>query len=273
MLASQPRAVASRVRADASVSFLSAMGPGRTPRGLLLALLTASAGALTSLRTYALGGRPASNLAPRRRRAPKTVPRAAGLTVGAEAYSQLLEHFPLATKVCTNSVVALAGDWIGQARDPEIAEYSPTRGARFALKGVVGGFFWVSYFDAVDALTACASGVPRVLEQMAVEQFLWCPVYYTLYDIPAASLLNGNSLDRVPGIVKEKLGGMLVSNAKLWTPANLLVYSTPLEFRLAAANVFDLAWSIIASDIAASCQDDEECDPLARDAPEVARSR
>ena len=213
----------------------------------------------------------AANPARRRASASRVAPSASALTVGADAYTALLEHYPLATKVCTNAAVALAGDYVSQCRDETLDAYSPLRGARYAAKGVVGGFLWVHYFDAVDAWTAGVSGFPRVLDQMFVEQFLWCPIYFAFYDLPTASLFNGVAPENIPGIVRAKLLGMLASNAKLWTPANFIVYSVPLEYRLAASNVFDLAWNTISSEIAASCEDEEACDVV--DAPAVARSR
>lgn len=226
-----------------------------------LALLLPGATALLAPRSHAKYA-PVGNRSLRRG--------ASALTVGADAYTTLLDAYPLATKVCTNAAVALAGDYVSQCRDETSDAYSPLRGARYAAKGVVGGFLWVHYFDAVDAWTAGVSGFPRVLDQMFVEQFLWCPIYFAFYDLPTASLLNGVAPENIPGIVRAKLLGMLASNAKLWTPANFIVYSVPLEYRLAASNVFDLAWNTISSEIAASC-DEEACDVV--DAPAVARSR
>ena len=227
-----------------------------------LALLLTRAAALLAPRSQGAKYAPIGNRALQRE--------ASALTAGADAYTALLDAYPLATKVCTNAAVALAGDYVSQCRDETLDAYSPLRGARYAAKGVVGGFLWVHYFDAVDAWTAGVSGFPRVLDQMFVEQFLWCPIYFAFYDLPTASLFNGVAPENIPGIVRAKLLGMLASNAKLWTPANFIVYSVPLEYRLAASNVFDLAWNTISSEIAASC-DEEACDVV--DAPAVARSR
>ena len=93
--------------------------------------------------------------------------------------------------------------------------------------------------------------------QMALEQFFWVPLYVAFYDLPFASRLNGVPARRVPNVVRDSYVSTLVASAKLWTPANLLVYSTPVEYRLLVSNIFDLAWNTVNSDIAASCS--EEC--------------
>ena len=51
--------------------------------------------------------------------------------------------------------------------------------------------------------------------------------------------------------MRERLGELLVANAKLWTPANLLVYNAPLEYRVLTSNVFDVAWAAICSSFVA----------------------
>jgi hypothetical protein len=46
----------------------------------------------------------------------------------------------------------------------------------------------------------------------------------------------------------------LIDNTKVWTPANLLIYNAPLEFHAALANLVDIFWQSIVSDMAASCR-------------------
>ena len=118
---------------------------------------------------------------------------------------------------------------------------------------------WAFYFDFADAFAVNSVDGPaaRVALQMALEQFFWVPLYVAFYDLPFASRLNGVPARRVPNVVRDSYVSTLVASAKLWTPANLLVYSTPVEYRLLVSNVFDLAWNTVNSDIAASCT--EEC--------------
>lgn len=205
---------------------------------------------------------PLTSLAPLpRRHSMRTVPSASTLTAFANAYEQLLFTHPLATKSVTNAVVAAIGDGIAQSRDPEIDAYDPVRGLKYAFKGVIGGAMWVEYFDWADASTSgLDDGLARVFAQMSLEQFCFSPFYFAFYDLPMASLLNGVPARDVPAVVRDKWQSTVLSSAKLWTPANLLVYSAPLEYRLAVSNIFDLAWNTVSSDIAAGCAVDEfEC--------------
>mmetsp|Transcript_22998 Transcript_22998/g.59837 ORF Transcript_22998/g.59837 Transcript_22998/m.59837 type:complete len:389 (+) Transcript_22998:844-2010(+) len=171
------------------------------------------------------------------------------------AYAGLIDAHPLATKSVTNAVVGVTGDAIAQRGQV----YDRQRAARYALKGLGGGLLWAFYFDVADAFAVNSVDGPaaRVALQMALEQFFWVPLYVAFYDLPFASRLNGVPARRVPNVVRDSYVSTLVSSAKLWTPANLLVYSTPVEYRLLVSNIFDLAWNTVNSDISASCS--EEC--------------
>ena len=171
------------------------------------------------------------------------------------AYASLIDAHPLATKSVTNALVGVTGDAIAQRGQA----YDRQRAARYALKGLGGGLLWAFYFDFADAFAVNSVDGPaaRVALQMALEQFFWVPLYVAFYDLPFASRLNGVPARRVPNVVRDSYVSTLVASAKLWTPANLLVYSTPVEYRLLVSNIFDLAWNTVNSDISASCS--EEC--------------
>jgi hypothetical protein len=171
------------------------------------------------------------------------------------AYAGLIDAHPLATKSVTNALVGVTGDAIAQRGQA----YDRQRAARYALKGLGGGLLWAFYFDFADAFAVNSVDGPaaRVALQMALEQFFWVPLYVAFYDLPFASRLNGVPARRVPNVVRDSYVSTLVASAKLWTPANLLVYSTPVEYRLLVSNIFDLAWNTVNSDISASCS--EEC--------------
>jgi len=65
----------------------------------------------------------------------------------------------------------------------------------------------------------------------------------------------------VPKEVKSKLGYMLVENAKVWTLANMVIYNAPVQFRVVLANIGDIFWQSIVSDVAADCGTKQgECD-------------
>ena len=171
------------------------------------------------------------------------------------AYASLIDAHPLATKSVTNALVGVTGDAIAQRGQV----YDKQRAARYALKGLGGGLLWAFYFDFADAFAVNSVDGPaaRVALQMALEQFFWVPLYVAFYDLPFASRLNGVPARRVPNVVRDSYVSTLVASAKLWTPANLLVYSTPVEYRLLVSNIFDLAWNTVNADISASCS--EEC--------------
>ena len=166
-----------------------------------------------------------------------------------------LDAHPLATKSVTNALVGVTGD--STAQRGQVCDRQ--RAARYALKGLGGGLLWAFYFDFADAFAINAVDGPaaRVALQMALEQFFWVPLYVAFYDLPFASRLNGVPARRVPNVVRDSYVSTLVASAKLWTPANLLVYSTPVRVPPLVSNVFDLAWNTVNSDIAASCT--EEC--------------
>ena len=179
-----------------------------------------------------------------------------------DAYLGCLEVAPLATKVVTSGAIAGLGDCISQlqASGARTRQVDAARCGRFALTGLGNGFLWSHYFDVADSLTAGLEGAPRVAISMAIEQFLWCPIVYSLYLIPTSILLNGGALSEVAAEVRQKLPALLVDNAKVWSPANVLIYNVPLQYRAVTSNGFDLIWATVCARMAASCAiDDEEC--------------
>merc|ERR1711957_587231 len=101
-------------------------------------------------------------------------------------------------------------------------------------------------------------GAVTTLLSMLMEQFLWCPIVYGTFEIPVSTLMNGGELVDVKKEVDAKLDGLLIANAKVWTFANLVVYNTPLEWRLLLVNVIDIFWQGIVSDVAADCGNVED---------------
>jgi hypothetical protein len=52
-----------------------------------------------------------------------------------------------------------------------------------------------------------------------------------------------------PAEINNKLSDLLINDAKVWTPANLLIYNTPLEFCAVLANLVDIFWQSIVADM------------------------
>lgn len=113
-------------------------------------------------------------------------------------------------------------------------------------------------------------GLVTTALSIVIEQFVWCPIVFGSFEIPVSTLLNGGSFSTVQKEVGAKLDGLLVSNAKVWTLANVVIYNAPVEWRPAISNLVDLVWQSIVSDVAADCGkvDDDVCEvPLLEDVP------
>lgn len=82
-----------------------------------------------------------------------------------------------------------------------------------------------------------------------LEQFFVSPLFYSIWDIPIPALLSGSPIRQIPAQIQAKLIPLLIANAKVWTPANVITYSLPSEYRVLFASVTDVIWQTILSDI------------------------
>lgn len=217
-----------------------------------------------------------------------------------DSYAVLLVEHPLPTKSLTAGLLCGISDVIAQKRSAQQSfakVYNPQRTLRFASKGCFGGILWMYWYDWIDGFltfsdamddpTATATSAPgisfyallasllppesyqicidhsgftKTAVSMLLEQLFWCPLVYGTFEIPVSTLLNGGKPTRIPQEVNNKLNGLLLNNLYVWTPANLVIYNAPLEWRLFLGNVIDLFWQSIVSDVAADCGNDgEEC--------------
>lgn len=124
----------------------------------------------------------------------------------------------------------------------------------YKLSGVVNDSYdqWIR--DHLALVTTALS--------IVIEQFVWCPVVFGTFEIPVSTLLNGGSFSTIRKEVDSKLNGLLVSNAKVWTLANVIIYNAPVEWRPPISNCVDLLWQSIVSDVAADCGkvEDDVCE-------------
>jgi phage tail protein X len=97
---------------------------------------------------------------------------------------------------------------------------------------------------ANDGLSVAAQTI-RTAINIFLEQFLVCPILFTLWDIPVTSTMRGCPAEQVPTQIREKLLPLLVANAKVWTLVNVVTYNIPLEYRL----LFTSAASIVSESI------------------------
>lgn len=203
--------------------------------------------------------------------APKPASKALGMfPPGAEhllyGYQFCLEHYHLPTQCATAAMFAGLGDAIAQSKDVMAGKktYNPTRTFHYTLKGLGGGVMWTVWYETADEWSLDLThqffgGVPedsnvekaaQVSISIMLEQMLVCPLMYAFWDIPVPALLSGSPLRTIPAQVQSTLGDLLIANAKLWTPVNIIVYSIPVEFRLLLSSMTDVVWQSINSAIA-----------------------
>jgi hypothetical protein len=183
-------------------------------------------------------------------------------------YAYCLDHYYLPTQSATAGVCTSIGDVVAQVRDKK-KSYDPTRTLNYFVKGLGGGIMWAYWFQIAD--TWSVDVTRNVLEKtglqveeqafvaveratrtaicVLLEQFLVCPLFYTFWDIPLPALLRGSPMRQIPAQVQSKLGPLLVANAKVWTPVNLVTYNIPLEFRVLFASCADIVWQSINAGI------------------------
>lgn len=143
--------------------------------------------------------------------------------------------------------------------------FDPRRTTRFVLKGLGAGLIWSQWYPLVEGwsdittawvLSDTLVGVPDVgtahtigktVSSILMEQFLACPVIYSLWDVPVPALLAGTPVSKIPSLIKEKVPDLLIENAKVWTMANVIVYNLPVQWRLLAVAVAEVFWASIVS--------------------------
>jgi len=149
-------------------------------------------------------------------------------------------------------------------------------------KGCVGGVIWACWYDELDYFLDQDNsfnffklfgivtdqwikpylGAIKTILSILIEQFLWCPIVFGCFEIPVSTLLNGGDLPSVKKEVDSKLGSLLISNAKIWTFANLVIYGiVPVDYRPIISNCVDVGWQSIVSSVSADCGrvDDDIC--------------
>ena len=217
-------------------------------------------------------------------------------------YSEALIQHPVVTKGTTGFFLCGLADVIAQVKTYDTCKVDTNnngkekysldavqesfdkinrlRLVRFASKGVFGTLIWATWYDFSDellnptnVLSVLASlginepsdifqGIARTLMLVLTEQFVTCPIIYGFWEIPISTLLNGAPISRIPYEIKDKLGAMLIENAKVWTLVNMFIYNIPVTYRPAVANLGDIVWQSIVSDFAADCGNEEELETV-----------
>ena len=214
--------------------------------------------------------------------------------VMAHAYSNSLADHPFVTKGITGFFLCGVGDIIAQVRgydndvcldlldvdvdvsDSEQASQSDSSIAPVQIEDEEQWWrssIWSVWFYLSESLfnsaniksasmimnksIAIVNIVRTLLGLVIVDQFVACPIIYGLWEIPVSTALNGAPVSRIPYEIKDKLGNLLIENAKVWTWVNILIYNIPGQYRSALASAGDIVWQSIVSDFAADCGNEE----------------
>ena len=198
----------------------------------------------------------------------------------ANEYNYLTTTVPLPTQSATFGTFAGVGDVLAQktsgnpptvpadqpAAAPTSKDFDGKRTQRFVLKGLGAGLIWSQWYPLVDGWSdvttsyvladlaienaGAAHTIAKTASSILMEQFLACPIVYSLWDIPVPALLAGSPPSEIPGMVRRKVPGLLLDNAKVWTVANVVVYNLPVQWRVFAVSVAEIFWASIVSNVA-----------------------
>jgi hypothetical protein len=212
-----------------------------------------------------------------------------------QAYSYASSHYYLVTQSVTMSMFSGLGDIIAQSLERRknvgrdaVQYHDWTRTKRFFMKGLGCGLIWTAWYQIAevwsDAITNFLQSTilgahalsPRLIlrvhtvlftiTSILLEQFIASPIIFALWDIPLLSYLHGVPLAKLPGEVRRKLIPLLIANAKLWTLVNILIYNVPLQYRVAALSMADLAWqTILSTQLGSSSHFDSSLDDTQND--------
>lgn len=186
------------------------------------------------------------------------------------AYSHCLTHHHLATECVTAGCMAGLGDYIAQRKTQK--PWDAKRSLRFILKGLGEGMMWSWWYHhadrwvAVITQSALSNGllaismiaVFRTVISLIMDLFIACPFIYSFWDIPLPAVLSGTPIRMIPRLIKSKLGEMMLASVKVWLPVNVLIYNSPLQYRVLISSTADVFWQSIVSAIASRELSDEE---------------
>jgi len=244
--------------------------------------------------------------APRRTRG-RPLEAAPFITELSSVYSFVMAKYYLATQSVTGGIICGLGDVLAQVQERvgrlekensfdftrvDANSINFDRMFRFAIKGLGSGIIWAQWYGMADEWSLALSNdvlnmigddaafgdgihrVTRTVVSILLDQFVASPIIYSSWDLPFPMIMNGMPVESVPGRVKEKIGPLLVENAKVWTLFNVIIYNVPLEFRLLAMSTADVFWQSVIASVAAetaadNANDGEEATAAQNNAPEL----
>jgi len=187
-----------------------------------------------------------------------------------KVYAYAFTNHYLATQAATMSIFSGMGDSLAQittGKRKGTIGHDWKRTKRFMLEGIVSGIIWTTWYQINESwsssiTTAAASSLSKsmplqsllrtkmilhTVSSVLMEQFIASPIIFALWDIPVLSFLSGTRIRKIPNAVRKKLIPLLISNAKLWTPVNVLIYNVPVKWRVVALSCADMVWIAILS--------------------------
>lgn len=121
----------------------------------------------------------------------------------AGAYTWSLTNYQLATESATSALLAGLGDVAAQLQEQKGIDWRRYR--IFCVKGSVFGILWSNWYAFCDptslsivehlSLDSAATIPVQLFISILLEQFVWCPIIYSLWDIPFPMLLRGDAID------------------------------------------------------------------------------
>ena len=181
---------------------------------------------------------------------------------------RVMPHYECATA----AVMAGMGDILAQMQKQKTT--NPTekvvlnwkRTFQFMIKGFGEGFLWTLWyrnaerwsFTMTRSILAGQVASPLVTTMvgtfvsLVLDLTLACPFIYGLWDIPFPALLRGTPIRKIPKMIHEKLGELLLASVKVWTPVNILIYNVPVQYRVYIMSCADVFWQMIVSSVTSS---------------------
>jgi hypothetical protein len=150
------------------------------------------------------------------------------------------------------------------------------RSLTFIVKGLGEGLMWSFWYHQSDRvvnhiMSALVSAhwilaeasplfvVVRTILSLVTDLFIACPIIYATWDIPLPALVKGMPLKKVARQIRLKLPEMMWASIKLWMPANIIIYNSPLKYRVILMSTADIFWQSMVSTIATREVADDSC--------------
>lgn len=180
-----------------------------------------------------------------------------------DGYQQCLLIAPMPTKMLSTAGMWVAGDLYQQLRSGK--GYEGKRSWNFFYTGLGYGLLWACFFEVSDAAVSAIPGtsgpgrvamVKRTVASMAIESMIWAPMCISGYVIPTQVFLKGKGIREVPRAWNKQFKKLLIANIKISTPAQIIIYNAPLEWRTFLVTLGGIIWSAICSKMTA----DDDCE-------------